>query len=116
MPAGIGRKQIDQRQKLLLYPGEIESSFQLVLPCGQRGVEQFYILAFFDKSELMDAVGKAGRVQLDVVGHFKTGQYFFGSDTVWIINPPPRKPNGGGWGWGFGGCDKKNKDKDQDRR
>ena len=104
LPAGIGRKQIDQRQKLLLYPGEIESSFQLVLPCGQRGIEQCYILAYFDKSELMDAVGKAGMVQLEVVGHLKTGQYFFGSDRVWVVKPP-RKPvwrwQGHGWGWGF---------------
>jgi len=95
LPAGIGRKQIDQKQKLLLYPGKIESSFQLVLPCGQRGVEQCRILAYFDKSELMDAVGNAGMVQLEVVGHLKTGQYFFGSDKVGVIKPP-RKPV---WRW-----------------
>jgi hypothetical protein len=104
LPAGITRKQIDHRQKLLLYPGEIESSFQLVLPCGQRGVEQYSILAFFDKPDLLDAIGKAGKAQIDIVGNLKTGQYFYGSDTVWIINPPPHQPNWKGWNWG---CHKK---------
>lgn len=102
LPAGIGRSQIDLKKKLLLYPGEIESSFQFVLPCGQRGVEQYYFLAYFDKSDLIDAVGKAGKVQLYVVGQLKTGQYFYGSDTVCIINPPPRKPNWHAWKWGWG--------------
>jgi hypothetical protein len=106
LPAGITRKQINPRQKLLLYPGEIESSFQLVLPCGRRDAERLYIIAYFDKSELMDAVGKSGKAQLDVVGQLKTGQYFYGSDTVWIINPPPRRPNWYWWGRDFAGCDR----------
>jgi len=51
----------------------------------RRGAKRTGILAVFDKSELMDAVGDGGRVELQVVGALKTGQHFNGKDTVWII-------------------------------
>lgn len=90
LPEGITKDQIDSNSTLLLYPGEIEASWQHILQYGRRSVA---IFACFDASALMDAVGSSGPVQLNVVGRLKTGQYFYGSDSVRIINPP-RRPTG----------------------
>jgi hypothetical protein len=106
LPAGISRRQVNERQKLLLYPGEIKANYQLILPCYERGVERAVIFAFFDKQSLMDAVGRNGLVWLDVVGQLKTGQYFYGRDKVFVINPPKRKPNWCLPGW-FDNCDRR---------
>jgi len=93
LPAGISRHQIDASRKLLLYPGEIEADYQFITRHFEHGrVERVVIFAFFDKESLVDAVGSAGPVQLDVVGQLKTGRYFYGSDTVRIINPQRRPP------------------------
>jgi hypothetical protein len=93
LPAGITKDQIDSSQKLLLYPGEIEAVQQYILPYCANGPKCVSIFAFFDKDELLDAVDQAGQVQLDVVGQLKTGQYFYGSDTVRIINLPRQPPD-----------------------
>ncbi len=92
LPAGITKDQIDNTQKLLLYPGEIEASFQFIARHRERKMERVFILACFDTSALIDAAGSASPVKVDVVGQLKTGQYFYVSDTVRIINPPHRPP------------------------
>jgi predicted outer membrane repeat protein len=93
LPEGISRQQIDAGRKLLLYPGEIEANYQVILRHFEHGrAERVVIFACFDRESLVDAVGISGPVQLDVVGQLKTGQYFYGSDTVRIINPPRRPP------------------------
>jgi hypothetical protein len=97
LPAGIRRQQIDSSKKLLIYPGEIEASFQFIARYRERNEERVFILACFDASALIEAVGSTGPVQLDVVGQLKTGQYFYGSNTVRIINPPRRPP----WRWWY---------------
>ena len=84
---GVTRDQIDSDQVLMLYPGPIEAIRQHITQYGGSGAEQTRIFAFFDKTELMDAVGNNGSVELQLAGQFKTGQYFYGTDTVRIINP-----------------------------
>jgi hypothetical protein len=111
LPAGISKKQVDAGKKLLLYPGEIKANCQFVTSYYDcRRVERVIIWAYFDSNSLTDAITGTGWVNLDVVGQLKTGQYFSGSDRVWVIKPP-RKPvwcrPGYGWDWGFGGCDKR---------
>jgi hypothetical protein len=67
-----------------------------------RRVERVVIWAYFDSDSLMDAIGRTGWVNLDVAGQLKTGQYFSGSDKVWVAKPL-RKPVWScpryGWGW-----------------
>jgi predicted outer membrane repeat protein len=98
LPRGITKDQIDGSRKLLLYPGEIEASFQVISRYHERRTERVFIIACFDASSLIEAVGSTGPVQIDVVGQLKTGQYFYGSDTVRIINPP-RRPHRRWWDW-----------------
>jgi hypothetical protein len=83
---GVTRDQIDSDQVLMLYPGPIEAIRQHITQYGGSGAEQTRIVAFFDKTELMDAVGDNGSVELQLTGQFKTGQYFCGTGTVRIIN------------------------------
>jgi len=94
LPAGITKDQVDTTQRLFLYPGEIEANWQQVLQCKERDGPQTSILAFFKKTELMEAVPDNGQVELQVVGRLKTGQYFYGTNTVFIINPPTWRPPG----------------------
>ena len=89
LPEGVTKDQVDSDQPLTLYPAGSEAIRQYIFQYRRRGVQQTNILAFFDKAELMDAVPDNGRVELQVVGQLQTGQYFYGTDTVWII----------GWRW-----------------
>jgi len=94
LPAGISKGQIDTTKRLLLYPGEIEANWQYVLQSQGRDGPRTSIFAFFDKAKLMEAVPENGSVELKAVGQLKTGQYFYGTDTVLIINPPTWRPPG----------------------
>ena len=82
----VAKNDIDCNEPLSLYPGDIAASKKWVLPYSYKGRKYVKILAFFDKNALMDAVPQNGQTELDVVGKLKSGQYFYGSDTVRIIN------------------------------
>ena len=83
---GVTQDQIDPNQTLLLHPGSIEPIHQRINLSGSGSSQRASILALFKKDELMDVVDNDGRVELKVVGRLKTGQYFYGTDTVRIIN------------------------------
>ena len=93
MPEGIMKKDISN-EPLILYPGEIEASRQWIVsvPCGFGRHRKWLvgILAFFDKSDVLDAIPANGRVKLEVAGELVSGRCFYGSDTVIIIGP--RRP------------------------
>jgi len=93
LPQGVAKDDIDSNTPLLLYPGEIEPTRQYIFPRGRRP-KRVSIIAYFDKRDLMDVISNNGRVELKLVGRLKTGRYFYGTDTVRIINrrPPPRRP------------------------
>ena len=79
LPEGITKDQIDSTA-LLLYLGETESYRQIIF--GDSSVR---ILAFFDRDEVLNSIGEMSPVEVYVVGQLKTGQYFYGSDTIRII-------------------------------
>lgn len=89
LPAGVTKDQIDIGHKLMLYPGGIEAQRQSIRQYLDDGDEQIAVWASFDRSSLLTTVQDNGPVQLDVVGRFNTGQYFFGRDTVRIIDHNP---------------------------
>ena len=93
LPAEVTRDDIDENVPLTLYPGQIEASRQFIFENNRGGNTHTFILAFFKKSDLMNAVPEDGQVQLEAVGQLNTGRYFFGQHTVRIINPPHRRPN-----------------------
>jgi len=83
LPESVTKDTIDSDQPLRLYPGNIKSIIQRIMESRGQGVRVF---AFFDKAELMLAVPDDGTVELKVVGQFKTGQYFYGTETVKIVS------------------------------
>ena len=91
LPPVITKNQIDSTQELLLYPGETAALRQNILSYDVNDAQRVWILALFDKSEFLNTAGTGGEIEVDVVGQLKTGQYFFGSDTVWV-RKPARKP------------------------
>jgi CD109 antigen len=86
MSDGVTQDQIDPNQTLLLHPGSIESIHQRINQYGSGSSQHTSILALFKKDDLFDVVDNYGRVELKVVGQLKTGQYFYGKDTVRIIS------------------------------
>ena len=92
LPEDITKDQIDSNEPLLLYPGGIEAELQHVFGHGKKGDKGVRIFAFFDKSELTEAVSDNGQVQLEVVGYLTTSQEFYGTDFVTILDRrQPRK-------------------------
>ncbi len=89
LPKGITKDDIDSNTPLLLYPGQIEPTHQYIFPRGRRGPKRVSIIAYFDKRDLMDVISDNGRMELKLVGRLKTGRYFYGTDTVRIINRRP---------------------------
>ncbi len=85
LPEGITKDQIDSNSALLFYPGEAESYRQMIF--GDGSVR---ILAYFDRDEILDSISEMGPVEVYVVGQLKTGQYFYGSDTIRIIHQAHR--------------------------
>jgi hypothetical protein len=91
LPEGVTKNDIDNNEPITLYPGEIEASKQRIvsIPCGHGRHKKWFagVLAFFDKDDVLDAIPTNGQVELKVAGKLKSGQYFYGSDTVKIIGP-----------------------------
>ena len=86
---GIAKSDINTDELLTLYPGGIKAMKQWVVTSkDRRGRPQTTIFAFFDKDALMAAVPQNGDKELKVAGKLKSGQYFYGCDTVKIIRPP----------------------------
>lgn len=86
LPCAIPEDQIDTDQPILLYPGGIKPTCTEVKKFTWQDKQYTCVFATFDKPELMDATPDNGRVQLQLVGQIKTGQYFYGTDTVRIIS------------------------------
>lgn len=83
LPESITKDQVDDRA-LTLYPGDVNSVRQQVFEYNRGGKTQAMVLAFFDKNELLDAIGDDGKTKLSVIGKLITGQYFYGNNTIWI--------------------------------
>jgi hypothetical protein len=88
LPEGVTQDQIDQNQTLLLHPGDIEPIHQRINQPGPGSSQRTSIVALFKKDELMNTLDNEGRVELKVAGRLKTGQYFYGKDTVRITSVP----------------------------
>jgi len=84
---GIAKSAINAAELLTLYPGGIKATRQWLFTSKDRhGKPQTTIFAFFDKDALMTAVPTNGDKELKVAGKLKSGQYFYGCDTVKIIS------------------------------
>ncbi|MBW8039279.1 MAG: alpha-2-macroglobulin [Planctomycetes bacterium] len=86
LPQGVTKDQIVAEQPLLLYPLNIEPYHQHIIQSGPGGNQSTSIFAFFNKADLIQAVPDDGRLELNLVGQLKTGQYFYGTDTVRIMS------------------------------
>ncbi len=92
LPEDITKDQVDSNEPLLLYPGGIEAELQYVFEQGKKGNKRVSIFAFFDKSELTEAIPDNGQVQLEVLGYLTTSQEFYGSGFITILDrQQPRK-------------------------
>jgi len=87
LPRGITKDQIDKDQPVLLYPGAIEPIRQYVLQSGRSNHKRAYVIAFYDRDDLMTAVPGSGTVDIQVIGSLNNGRYFYGSDSIRMAGP-----------------------------
>jgi len=81
----ISEDQVDITQPIRLYPGGGEAIYQHVYQHSGELVRTT-VIAVFAKEDLTEAVPENGKADLEVVGQLDTGQHFFGSHSVFIIN------------------------------
>jgi hypothetical protein len=79
LPKGKRTTDFDKTQPLLLLPGNIKAAAQSVFPWFHG---QIFVLARFNRAELMAAVPANGVTQVTVVGRLKDGTYFAGADSI----------------------------------
>jgi predicted outer membrane repeat protein len=84
-------EKVNANEPLRLYPGGVEAKYQRFSKLGKFGCAPTFALAYFDKQQVIDALGP-GQFDVIVVGRFTSGRFFFGSDTIRIISPPPPRP------------------------
>jgi hypothetical protein len=73
-------------EPFVLYPTGSEEGIEAEWQYVYTWCHRVTAVAMFSKDELMDAVPDNGKVELQVVGRLNCGQYFFGSDTITIID------------------------------
>lgn len=87
LPSGIKKTDV-KYEPFVLYPvgseEGIEAYWQVVYV--YRWCRRVEAIALFHKNELLDAIPDNGMVELQVVGQLNSGQYFFGNDTIRIID------------------------------
>ena len=79
LPQGVAKSDIEDEQ-LAVYPGGPEAIDQRAYDTGTRAK----IVAFFDKASVISALPSRGETKLRIVGRLKSGQSFFGEQTVYI--------------------------------
>ncbi len=89
LPQGIPKGQIGTGQSLILDPGGIESKHQMVLGGRATKMNTLSVLVFFDRAEVAESNGRQ-ELDITVSGKLKSGQVYFGRDTVRIISKGKR--------------------------
>jgi len=75
--------QIDQEGILTLYPGNIQATRNWYL----ERHDKVKVFSFFKKDDFLTTVEENGTLEMQVEGKLESGQYFYGSDSVLIIDP-----------------------------
>jgi len=86
LPEGITKDQIDQDTPVLLYPGPLEPINQYIFEHGKKGDKRVNIFILYDKAELLSVVPDNGLVDVQVIGSLNTGQQFYGSAFLTILD------------------------------
>ena len=92
LPEGITEDDVDRDYPLLLYADEneggVEANYLRMFRSCRRKTSRVKIFAFFNMAKLLEAAADNCKVmQLQVCGRLKTGQEFYGSDTIRIVSP-----------------------------
>jgi hypothetical protein len=84
-PEGTEKDQVDLEKPLIVYPGGIEAIRQNVRKKRIEGVRRTVVVARFDKLRMMSFIPDNGAMELTVIGQLKSGEQFYATDTVMVI-------------------------------
>ncbi len=86
LPQSITKEQIDEDTPLLLYPGPLEPINKYIFEHGRKGRKRTSIFILYDKAELLSVVPDNGLVDVQVIGSLNTGQNFYGTSFLTLID------------------------------
>ncbi|MBN1795098.1 MAG: hypothetical protein JW804_00335 [Sedimentisphaerales bacterium] len=84
LPEGIKASDFDRREKLMLYPCELQSRYQFAFDIKRSHHSLTYILGVFDLRQICSLLGP-GVSEVEVVGWLKDDRCFTGTDTIRIV-------------------------------
>lgn len=84
-------ERVNKNEPLRLYPSGIEAKYQRFSKFGMFPWSPTIAVAYFDKQQVTDALG-IGQFNVNIVGEFLSGRFFFGSDSIRIISHNPKPP------------------------
>ena len=82
MPPGITQDEINLDQPLRLYPGGAQVLDHYAIQWRRHKAPCARVFAFFHRDVVIHSVPKSGFMELAITGRLKSGQYFYGSDTI----------------------------------
>lgn len=85
LPPGMTTDHVNSDQPLCIYPGGTEVIDQYAIQWRRNRMPCANVFAFFSK-DVLTHVAPDGSVELTVSGQLKTGQYFFGKDTIRVAD------------------------------
>ena len=84
-----------QRQDVVgmavLEPGGITARHQQVVTWGKGRQKVVYVIAFFDRQAVIDALWAGNSVEVTVSGELSGGRMYSGTDTVKVVGKAPKK-------------------------
>lgn len=85
LPLGMTTDQINSSEPLRLYPNGVEVRYQYNIQWRRQKETRANIFVFFHKNTLK-RISPDGSAEVAISGQLKTGQYFYGIDTVQVVD------------------------------
>jgi hypothetical protein len=93
LPLGMTTDQINSAEPLRLYPGGTEVKYQYDIQWRRQKKSCANIFVFFHK-DMLKRISPDGSAEAAISGQLKTGQYFYGIDTVQVIDRDQQASSG----------------------
>lgn len=83
LPGDITPADINDSEKLMFIPGEVEAKRQFIWQSNRHHTQSTYIMAFFDRADCMENMSP-GTNEISVAGKFNSGQTFYGTCKMYL--------------------------------
>ena len=82
---GKAENELNLLDPLKLYPGNVSAASQYAYESQDSGL-MTTVIVMFDKGHVLNALDANGYYDITIVGYMHTGQFYFGTDEIWITD------------------------------